>query len=242
MGAALGWGSLAAASLVVGAGLAFTHRWPPSQVGLVLSFGAGALISAVSFELTQEALAIGDVGVAGIGLALGALTYYVADGVIASRTASGRGMPGRRGGVGTRPRPRAGRLPRWSAGAARPGDRGCGRRRGKRGPSRRNLRLQPAGGNWIGQRDGIRRHRPDTILRLWIAVAVVCALASVVGFAIADAASSNLQAAIQGFAAGALLVMLIGSMIPEAVTSFGRTAGLVTTLGFALATALSSAS
>ena len=82
----------------------------------------------------------------------------------------------------------------------------------------------------------------STILRLWIAVAVVCALASVVGFAIADAASSNLQAAIQGFAAGALLVMLIDSMIPEAVRNFGRTAGLVTTLGFALAAALSSVS
>ena len=93
-----------------------------------------------------------------------------------------------------------------------------------------------------GQRDGIRRHRPEHDPAPLNAVAVVCALASVVGFAIADAASSNLQAAIQGFAAGALLVMLIDSMIPEAVTSFGRTAGLVTTLGFALATALSSAS
>ena len=71
---------------------------------------------------------------------------------------------------------------------------------------------------------------------------MVCALASVVGFAIADVASSNLRAAIQGFAAGALLVMLIDSMIPEAVTNLGRTAGLVTTLGFALATALSSIS
>jgi zinc transporter, ZIP family len=78
---------------------------------------------------------------------------------------------------------------------------------------------------------GTARNR---VVRLWIAVAVVCALASVVGFAIADAASSNLQAAIEGFAAGALLVMLIDSMIPEAVTTFGRSAGLVTTFGFAL--------
>ena len=36
--------------------------------------------------------------------------------------------------------------------------------------------------------------------------------------------------------------MLIDSMIPEAVRNFGRTAGLVTTLGFALAAALSSVS
>jgi ZIP family zinc transporter len=39
-----------------------------------------------------------------------------------------------------------------------------------------------------------------------------------------------------------LLVMLIDSMIPEATRDSGRAAGLVTTLGFALATALSSLS
>ena len=37
----------------------------------MLAFGAGALISAVSFELAEEALAIGGVGVTGIGLAAG---------------------------------------------------------------------------------------------------------------------------------------------------------------------------
>ena len=80
------------------------------------------------------------------------------------------------------------------------------------------------------------------ILLLWTAVAVICVLASAVGFAIADAASGELRAGIDGFAAGALLVMLIDSMIPEATRDSGRVAGLVTTLGFAVATALSSLS
>ena len=57
MAAALGWGALAASSLVLGALLAFARRWPSRQVGLVLAFGAGALISAVSFELAEEGLA-----------------------------------------------------------------------------------------------------------------------------------------------------------------------------------------
>ena len=47
-------------------------------------------------------------------------------------------------------------------------------------------------------------------------VATVCTLATVVGYALADAASGDLRAAINGFAAGALLVMLVDSMIPEA--------------------------
>ena len=49
----------------------------------------------------------------------------------------------------------------------------------------------------------------------------------------------DLQAGIDGFAAGALLVMLIDSMIPEASAKAGRAGGLVTVLGFAVAAGLS---
>ena len=59
MAEALGWGAVAASSLVIGAMLAFVRGWPKRQIGLVLAFGAGALISAVSFELAQEGLALG---------------------------------------------------------------------------------------------------------------------------------------------------------------------------------------
>ena len=71
---------------------------------------------------------------------------------------------------------------------------------------------------------------------------MICALATVVGYAVADSVSGNLNAGIDGFAAGALLVMLIDSMIPEAVRKGGDVSGLVTVLGFAVAAALSSVS
>ena len=83
---------------------------------------------------------------------------------------------------------------------------------------------------------------PRSVLALWCAVAAICALASAAGYGLADLTSGDLRAAIDGFAAGALLVMLIDSMIPEATRESGRAAGLVTTLGFAVATALSSVS
>ena len=54
MTAALGWGALAASSLVLGALLGLARQWPDVAVGLVLAFGAGALISAVSFDLAEE--------------------------------------------------------------------------------------------------------------------------------------------------------------------------------------------
>ena len=79
MSAALGWGALAASSLVLGALLGLARKWPDVAVGLVLAFGAGALISAVSFDLAEEGVEAGGAAAVGIGLALGALTYYLAD-------------------------------------------------------------------------------------------------------------------------------------------------------------------
>jgi zinc transporter, ZIP family len=242
VGAALGWGSLAASSLVLGALLAFSRRWAPWQVGLVLAFGAGALISAVSFELTEEALALGDPWVVALGIALGALTYYVCDRALAARTSSGRGARGRASGSNAGP---ALALGAFLDGIPEQLVLGIGLAAGG-GVSGALLgaifvsNLPEAIGSASAMESAGTERRK--IVRLWVAVAVACALASVIGYAAADVASDNFKAAIQAFAAGALLVMLIDSMIPDAVAKLGRTSGLATTLGFALATALSSPS
>ena len=54
MGAAFGWGVVAASSLVLGMLLGLARSWPARLIGLVLAFGAGAFVSAVSFELFEE--------------------------------------------------------------------------------------------------------------------------------------------------------------------------------------------
>ncbi len=84
--------------------------------------------------------------------------------------------------------------------------------------------------------------RPAAIRRLWVLIALGCMLATPAGFALADVTGGDLRAIVDGFAAGALLVMLIDSMIPEASRKAGRSAGLVTVLGFAVAAALSGVS
>src|SRR4051812_30870906 len=89
MAAALAWGALAASSLVIGALFGLARRWPDRQVGAVLAFGAGALISAVSFELVEEGQRVGSSGWLGLGLAAGALTYFVADRAIERRSSGG---------------------------------------------------------------------------------------------------------------------------------------------------------
>ena len=225
----LGWGALAASSLLVGALVGLARPWPGRLVGLVLGFGAGALISAVSFELAEEGVDVGGTTPVAIGLAVGALTYYAASGVLASRS----------GGSDAGSRARAGGLPRRHPRAAGARDRARRGRRRERRPAGRHLRLElpeAVGGASDMQRAGQAR---GGVIRLWLGVTVVCALATPLGFAIADTASNELQGAINGFAAGALLVMLVDSMIPEATRQAGRTTGLVTALGFAVASGLS---
>src|SRR3954453_16338613 len=54
--AGLGWGLLAGSSLLVGAVIALRFRISLRAIGLVMAFGGGVLISAIAFDLVQEAV------------------------------------------------------------------------------------------------------------------------------------------------------------------------------------------
>jgi ZIP family zinc transporter len=235
MTAAVGWGALAASSLVIGALLGLVRQWPPRPLGLVLAFGAGALISAVSFDLAQEGARVGDPGFLGLGLAVGAITYFALNRMVGRRSrGTGRGAAENAGTA-------------LALGAFLDGV-----------PEQIVLGIGIASGDGvsvgllvaifvsnlpeaIGSSSDMHAAGTDAaaIRRLWLLVALICTAATIAGYAIADNVSGNLNAAVDGFAAGALLVMLIDSRVPEAARKAGRTAGLVTTLGFAVAAGLS---
>jgi zinc transporter, ZIP family len=231
MGSALGWGALAASSLVIGALLGLAREWPGRWIGLVLAFGAGALVSSVSFELAEEGLKVGSGLSVGGGLAVGAFTYWGLNRQLDRHSGSGAGT--------------ALALGAFLDGIPEQLVLGIGIATGG-GVSIALLvaifvsNLPEAIGSASQMREAKRP--PPVIRRLWIAVAVVCLLATLAGYGIADSVSGELQAGIDGFAAGALLVMLVDSMIPEAARKAGDVAGLVTTLGFAVAAGLSALS
>ena len=52
---ALGWGLFAGSSLILGGLLALVLPTREHLLGLIMAFGAGVLISAVSYELVAEA-------------------------------------------------------------------------------------------------------------------------------------------------------------------------------------------
>jgi ZIP family zinc transporter len=81
--------------------------------------------------------------------------------------------------------------------------------------------------------------RRAQVLWLWIGVAGVSGLASVAGYTVFDSASPSVVAFVLAFAGGAILTMLADTMMPEAFEHGGKLAGVLTTVGFATAFAVS---
>jgi ZIP family zinc transporter len=229
---ALLWGGLAAASLILGAVLATLRSWSDGFVGAVLAFGAGALIASLSFELAEEGVSIGGALPVALGLAAGALAFFGGD-----RLIEARGGRERTNGAGL-----ALAVGALLDGIPEQAVLGIGLSQGQ-GVSLALLvaifvsNLPESIGSSSDMLRGGESRR--SVLRLWLGVSVVCALATGAGALLADLASESLRAGIDGFAAGALLTMLIDSMAPEAREKARDYAGLCTVVGFAVAAGLS---
>ncbi|PKQ34785.1 MAG: hypothetical protein CVT61_09365 [Actinobacteria bacterium HGW-Actinobacteria-11] len=235
MGGAILWGAVAAAPLFIGAVLALLRKWPPRWLGIVLGFGAGALMASIAFELWEEGLDLAGPIPLVIGVAAGAISYYIADRILDARAAKSKAEAG------------GGQL---AVGALLDGIPeqlvlGIGLASGE--PVSIALVVAILVSNLpesIGSaadllEGGMAKSR---VLLLWAGVAVICALATVAGFGLASLTGDDFRSAASGFAAGALLVMLVDSMIPEAQSKAKESTGLATVLGFALAAGLALAS
>jgi len=73
------------------------------------------------------------------------------------------------------------------------------------------------------------------ILRMWVAIALISGLASLAGYSLFRDSSPDVVAFVLTFAAGAILTMLVDTMMPEAYEHGGNLVGVATTLGFAVA-------
>jgi zinc transporter, ZIP family len=229
--AALLWGLAAASSLVIGAIAGAVRTWNRRLIGLVLGFGAGALVASISFELAEEGFRVGGALAVALGLAAGAVTFYVADRLVdrlGGNDATSAGLPLLLGAL--------------LDGIPEQAVLGIGIAAG--GAVSPALLLAISVSNLpeaIGSAADMRSagHPTRRIVGGWVLITAVCAAATVGGFQLQEVAGAALQGGIDGFAAGALLVMLVGSMIPEATEKAREPAGLAAVLGFALAAGLS---
>jgi ZIP family zinc transporter len=233
------WGLLAGSSLVLGGLIAIYTPLRRRVLGLVMAFGAGVLISAVAYELVEEGFTTSESGTAvTLGLLAGAAVFFLGDAAIDRFGGMHRKHSGGAQGTGSAYAIVLGIV---LDGIPESIVIGLGLLEGG-GVSTAvivavflsNLPEAIAATSGLVTA-GWQRAR---IVGLWAFVMLITALASLIGYALFDSASDNTVAFVLAFAGGAVLTMLADTMMPEAFEHGGKLVGLATTLGFAVAFAI----
>jgi len=240
---AFAWGLIAASSLVIGAVIAFLIDIPTRIVGLIMGFGAGVLISAVAFDLIEEAVgeSVGR-GFIAAGLFLGCLVFYGGDRLIDSlgksqgedpTGAGGKEAGGGGGGSSLSivlgsvldgiPESVVIGLTIFKGGAV--GFAYLAAVFISNLPESISASAGLVSGGW----------KKSKVLWMWIGIALVSAVASLLGYTLFQGASPDVLAFVLAFAGGAILTMLADTMMPEAFEHGGKVVGVAVTLGFAVA-------
>jgi ZIP family zinc transporter len=235
------WGLAGASTLLVGALLAMAFPWPRRVIGLVAGFGAGALISAVTLDLTASAFEAAGIPAVTVGLALGAAAFSIGNVLIH------RGGPARhrkRSHGRQKDDPLGILLGTILDGIPESVVIGISLLAGEGAsvavivavflsnvPEAISASADLLRGGWT----------KGKVLGMWSVVVAASVLAAGLGYVALEGASGSWIAAIQAFAAGSILTMLADAMIPEAFefTGHNKSVGLTLALGFAVSAALS---
>lgn len=239
------WGLLAGGALVIGAAVAWFVHVPQRLIAAVMAFGSGVLISALSFELMDEAVRRGGLAATATGFVAGAAIYTAANWLLARHGARHR----KRSGSGRQPSEQSdsGSGLAIAVGALLDGI-----------PESIVIGLSLLEGGAVSlvaviaiflsnipeglsSAAGMRKSgRPAVyVFGVWGAIALASGIAAYVGYAVFRDFPPGVIAATTAVAAGAILAMLADTMIPEAFEEAHDMAGLITVLGFLAAFMLS---
>ncbi|GAA2281498.1 hypothetical protein GCM10010145_62540 [Streptomyces ruber] len=243
-----GWGLLAGSALLLGAALGYGLRVPQKVIALVMAFGAGVLLSAVSFELVGEAYEQGGFGPAAVGTLAGAVAYTAGNVWLARRGARHRKRSGHHA---TQAQPseqqHGGSGLALALGALLDGV-----------PESAVIGVSLLDGGTVSavtvaavfisnipeglsSSAGMKKagRGKGYVFGVWGAIAGASALSAVLGYTVVGGFSPAVVAAVTAVAAGAILAMIADTMIPEAFEDAHLAIGLVTVSGFLVSFALS---
>jgi len=226
-------GLLATSSLIIGGIIATRFSLSKKLIGVILSFGAGTLISAVSYELVYEAVHSGiGTGFPAYGFFIGALIFYLADRII---TKYSHGAP-----MDMNAKKHSNLIVPMVLAIILDGipesivlglgmlENGTVSMAMLVAVFISNLPEAIAGSTGMKESSWSKKK----IFFLWLFIALFCALASLAGYTLFSGVSHHWMSFIHAFAGGAILMMLANSMIPEAYEHGGKLAGVFTVLGF----------
>lgn len=229
------WGVVASSSLLIGAIIAMRIKLSKKLIGLIMAFGVGVLVSAIAFELIDEAFKTAGASKSlAFGLCLGALCFFGGDYLIDHMGGYHRkNSAGKSGNSGL-----AIVLGSVLDGIPESIVIGLGLFHG--GAVGVAMLIAVFASNLpeaISATSGLLKNgwKKSSLVAMWSLVVVVSGLASVAGFALFDTASPDIVAFVLAFSAGALLTMIADTMMPEAYEDAGPLVGIITTLGFGVA-------
>lgn len=235
------WGLVTASSLLVGYVWAMYVKMSKRMLGLIMAFGVGVLISAVSFELIEEAFRSTNSGWGlAVGLLAGAVTFFIGDIVVDRLGGRKHREAGNATGSGLA-------ILLGTVLDGIPESIVIGLTLVKGGAVSVAMVVAVFLSNLpeaIGATSGLKAGgwSRQRMVSLWLGVVMLLTVATLAGYALFNNADPNVIAFTLAFAGGALLTMLADSMMPDAYTDSGKLAGLATTLGFGLAYLISSLS
>jgi ZIP family zinc transporter len=228
------WALLAASSLVVGGLISLTDWVRGRRLRLLIGFGAGALVSAVAYDLFAEAVRVSATGVSvAAGFVGGALAFYVGDEIIdrnsgGEKSKGGGGLPILFGAI-LNGIPESVVLGLTLVGGGAPSVAVLVAIFVSNVPESiaASTKMREAG-----------RSAP-WIVGIWAIVALASAAAAAIGYSLLAGTSGENVAFMNAFAAGAILVLLADDLLPQAHAEKEKLVGLMTAAGFALAAFLS---
>jgi ZIP family zinc transporter len=241
------WGLLSGSALVVGALIGTFVKLPQRVIAAVMAFGAGALISALSFDLMDDAYRQGGILSTSLGFLAGAAVYTVANVVVSRRGAKHRKRSGYAEDARQAHSDEAGSGLAIALGALLDGipesivigvSLLAGEGVSLVAVAAVFLSNLPEG---LSSAAGMRRagRSKAYIFGIWGGIALASGVAALVGYgAFAEAGPATI-AFVTAVAAGAILAMLADTMVPEAFETAHEYAGLITVAGFLAAFTLS---
>ncbi len=234
---ALGWGTLAGGALVLGSAIAWRWTVPAKLVSTVVAFGAGVLISALAFELVQEAVEGGGLLPTVFGFLTGAVIFVDSNILLARagarhRKRSGNMQPSEKDAPGSGTAIAVGAL---VDGVPESVVLGVGLvASGTVSPAMLAAVFISNVPEGLSSTAGMKQagRSPGYVFGVWTAIAVLCGLASLAGYATLQNAPAGVIAFITAIAAGGILAMLADTMIPEAFQEHHNLTGLTAAVGF----------